>query len=90
MAAAMVFKLKRKAYILHMYIIPQAVPPVQIGSWLVHLNSPITTFSSHSYHTHSNHLLSPYAHTSNAYYYSFSDALYTWNSLSYSVISLPS
>ena len=56
-------------------------------------NSPVTTSSSHSYPTRSNHNLSlhmPSCHT-NAYYYSFfCDAIRTWNSLPYSVTSLPS
>ena len=52
-----------------------------------------TTSSSQSYPTHSNHNLSlhvPSSHT-NAYYYSFlCEAVCTWNSLPFSVMSLPS
>ena len=56
-------------------------------------NSPVTTSSSHSYPTCSNHNLSLHVPSSrtNAYYYSFfCDAIRTWNSLPCSVASLPS
>ena len=53
-------------------------------------NSPITTSSSDSYPTCSNHNLSLHVLLPHKYFIFFCDAIHTCNSLPYSVMSLPS